>query len=66
MVPVRDIRLMDKSRVEYLVRIKGDLYAGNVNVGDDIEVEGFDRRGTIVFYRGKNIRTRSEIIVKKQ
>lgn len=66
MVPVRDIRLKDKSGVEYLVRIKGDLYAGNVNVGDDIEVEGFDRRGTIMFYRGKNIRTRSEIIAKKR
>ncbi|MFH1014976.1 MAG: hypothetical protein V1762_03555 [Nitrospirota bacterium] len=66
LIPVRDLRLRDKNGLEYLVRIRGELYAGNVNGGDEIEVEGFNRRGTIEFLRGRNLRTRSEILVKKQ
>jgi len=65
-VPVRDIRLRDASEQEHLVRIRGELVAGNVNVGDEVEVEGFDRRGTLMLRRGKNLRTRSEIRVKRR
>lgn len=63
-VPVRDIRLRDEVGQEYLVRIRGELVAGNLNVGDEVEVEGFDRRGTLMFRRGRNKRTRAEILVK--
>jgi hypothetical protein len=63
-VPVRDIRLRDEVGQEHLVRIRGELLAGNLNVGDEVEVEGFDRRGTLMFRRGHNKRTRAEILVK--
>jgi hypothetical protein len=63
-VPVRDIRLRDASGLENLVRIQGEMRAGNLNVGDEVEVEGFDRGGTLMFRRGWNKRIRSEIVVK--
>lgn len=65
-VPVRDIRLMDDSSQEHLVRIRGELFAGNISVGDEVEVEGFDRRGTLMLRRGLNKRTRAEIRVKRR
>lgn len=65
-VPVRDIRLRDDSGLEHLVRIRGELVAGNMNVGDEVEVEGFNRRGTLMLRRGLNKRTRSEIRVKRR
>jgi hypothetical protein len=65
-VPVRDIRLRDASGQEHLVRIKGDIVSGNINVGDDVVVEGFDRQGTLKFSRGWNKRIRSEIKVKSR
>ncbi len=63
-VPVRDIRLRDAAGQEHLVRLRGELIAGNMNVGDEVEVEGFNRRGTLMFRRGRNNRTHSEILVK--
>jgi len=63
-VPVRDIRLRDASGQEHLVRIRGELVAGNMSVGDEVEVEGYSRRGTLMFRRGRNKRTRSEIMIK--
>jgi hypothetical protein len=65
-VPVRDVRLRDTSGQEHLVRIKGDIVRGNMNVGDEVEVEGFNRGGTLLLSRGRNIRTRSEIKVRRQ
>jgi hypothetical protein len=65
-VPVRDIRLRDLSASERLVRIRGHFVAGNVNVGDDITVEGVDRQGTLMFRRGFNHRTNSAIRVHLQ
>jgi hypothetical protein len=65
-IPVRDIRLRDKTGQEHLIRLKGDLISGNINVGDEIEVEGYDRRGTLMLKRGLNKRTRSEIRVKRR
>jgi hypothetical protein len=63
-VTVRDVRLRTLAGGEQLVRIRGELVAGNLNVGDEAEVEGFDRHGTLMFRRGRNKRTRSEIVVK--
>ena len=65
-VPVRDVRLRDAARQEHLVRLKGDLISGSINVGDDILVEGFDRSGTLIFSRGWNKRIRAEIRVKRR
>lgn len=58
---VRDVRLRDFDGHEHLVRIRGEFTAGNVAVGDEVEIAGFDRRGTLLFHRGFNQRTRSEI-----
>lgn len=55
-VAVRDLRLRDVGGNEHLVRIKGDFLTGNVNVGDDVTVEGFNRGGTLIFWRGQNHR----------
>jgi len=63
-VPVRDIRLRDDSGQEHLVRIRGEIVAGNMNVGDVVEIEGYNRRGTLMVRRGWNKRTRSEIMIK--
>lgn len=65
-VPVRDVRLRDDSGQEHLVRIRGELVAGNINVGDEVEVKGFNRKGTLMLRRGKNLRTRAEIRVKRR
>lgn len=66
MVSVRDIRLRDYSGQEHLIRIKGKIVSGNINVGDEIEVEGFNRGGTLIFHRGWNKRIKSEIRVKRK
>jgi hypothetical protein len=63
LVPVRDIRLRDINGQEHLIRFRGELIAGNLNVGDNVEVEGYNRRGTLMFRRGFNKRTRSEILI---
>jgi hypothetical protein len=65
-IPVRDVRIRDKNGNEHLIRIAGELITGNFNVGDEIEAQGFNRRGTLIFYKGRNYRTGSEIIVKKR
>jgi hypothetical protein len=63
-VLVRDFRLRDSTGLEHLVRIRGELVAGNLSAGDEVEVEGYNRRGTLMFRKGMNRRTRSEIVVK--
>jgi hypothetical protein len=64
-VPIRDCRVRDSSGQETLVRMKGQLVSGSVTVGDDVHVEGFDRRGMLLFRRGYNNRIRAEIRVKR-
>ncbi len=63
-VLVRDFRLRDSTGLEHLVRIRGELVAGNLSAGDEVDVEGYNRRGTLMFRKGMNRRTRSEIVVK--
>jgi hypothetical protein len=63
-IPVRDARLRDMAGVERLVRLKGHVIAGNINVGDEIVVTGVDRGGTLLFRSGWNKRINSEIKVK--
>ena len=65
METVRDFRLRIDGGRERLVRIRGDFVAGNVNPGDEVVVEGPDRAGTIVFRRGMNLRTQSQILVRR-
>ncbi|HPO14827.1 MAG TPA: hypothetical protein PLI09_15405 [Candidatus Hydrogenedentes bacterium] len=63
-IPVRDFRLMDSSGTQHHIRIKGDLTSGNVNIGDDLEVWGFLRHGTVILSRGINRRTGAQIRVR--
>ena len=65
-VPVRDLRLQDGHGQQQLVRIKGELIAGNVNVGDEIDVQGVDRHGTLMFESGWNRRIGTEIRVRRR
>lgn len=62
---IRDIRVRDDKGKEHLVRIVGDLVAGNVNVGDEIEATGWNKRGTLIFRSGRNLRTSSDILTKR-
>jgi hypothetical protein len=64
-IPVRDFRLRDDDGQEHLIRIKGELVSGSLGVGDEVEVQGIDRRGTLILRRGTNKRTRSEIQVRR-
>jgi hypothetical protein len=66
LISVRDIRLRDQIGQEHLVRIKGDIVSGNINVGDEIEVTGINKGGTMLFRRGWNKRIKSEIKVKRR
>ncbi|MEZ5549042.1 MAG: hypothetical protein R3E74_14850 [Pseudomonadales bacterium] len=62
---VRDIRLRDEHGQEQLVRIVGDFVTGNVNIGDEIVAVGWNKRGTLLFHRGRNLRTNSDILVRR-
>jgi len=62
--PVRDFRIQVSAGNELLVRLQGELKYGNINIGDDITVKGRLRHGTLIFWRGYNHRTFSEIRVR--
>ena len=61
-VPVRDIRVRDAQRLEHLIRVEGDFVAGNFGIGDEVEVSGQTRHGTLIFRCGWNKRTRTKIV----
>lgn len=63
-VTVRDIRVRDLNQKEYLVRVQGELVAGNFNIGDEVDIVGFNRQGTLIFQSGWNRRTSTKIIAK--
>lgn len=63
-IQVRDVRLRDAKLQEYVVRFRGELRAGQVAVGDEIEIWGRNRGGTIMARWGYNFRTRTRISVK--
>lgn len=65
-VPVRDVRVRDAGGAEHLVRLRGDIVSGGVNVGDDIVAEGPNRGGTLLFRRGWNSRINSEIRLRER
>ena len=63
-VTVRDVRIRDANGLEHLARLRGELFAGSLSVGDEVELEGYDRHGTLMCRLGRNKRTRSKIIVR--
>jgi len=65
-VPVRDVRVLDASGQQFLVRLKGHLKSGNLAVGDEVIAKGWMRRGTLLFRRGFNKRINAAIRVKAE
>lgn len=65
-VPVCDYRLRDASGTEWLVRIEGRIVSGSLAAGDDVAVEGFDHRGTLVVRRGWNRRLQCAIGIDRR
>jgi hypothetical protein len=63
-VHVRDVRLRDEQLREYIIRFRGELRSGHIAVGDQIEIWGADRGGTLMARWGYNFRTKSRIWVK--
>lgn len=66
MVPVRDFRVRDSGGAEHLVRLRGDFITGGMNVGDTVELKGYDRSGTLIFVIGNNTRLGTRIRVRRQ
>jgi hypothetical protein len=63
-IQVRDVRLRDTQLQEHVVRFRGELRAGQVAVGDTIEIWGRNRGGTVMARWGYNFRTKTRIVVK--
>jgi hypothetical protein len=63
-VTVRDFRVRDSTGRQRLVRIHGILSRGNLNVGDSVTIEGYDRGGTLEFRRGINHTIQSALVVR--
>lgn len=61
---VRDVRVRDSNGQEHLVRVRGELVYGGFSVGDEVEVTGFNRQGTLLLRSGWNRRTRSKLLVR--
>jgi hypothetical protein len=65
-VPVLDVRLRLNSGEERHVQIKGEVLIGNFNVGDEVILHGFNRGGMLTVVGGRNLRTNSEIRIKRR
>lgn len=65
-VPVRDFRLRDSSGQEHLVRLKGQLLAGSIAVGDEVIAEGWNRSGMLLLRRGFNKRLGAALKIKPE
>jgi len=64
-IPVRNFRIRDREGNEYQVRMKGHLQIGNVSPADRLSIWGKWKKGTLVFKRAYNHRTKSEIRVRQ-
>ena len=65
MIPVRDVRVQDRTGRQWLVRICGQLKSGNVTLGDVVTMDGIDRNGTLWFREGTNHTIRSNVLFIK-
>jgi len=65
-VPMLNVRLRLKSGEERHAQIRGEILIGNFNVGDDVMLQGFTRGGMLMVVGGRNLRTNSEIRIKRR
>lgn len=65
-VPVCDYRIRDANGTESLVRVEGHVVQGSLAAGDDVSVEGFDHRGTLILRRGWNRRLQCAIRIERR
>lgn len=65
-VPVCDYRIRDPNGTESLVRVEGHVVQGSLAAGDDVSVEGFDHRGTLILRRGWNRRLQCAIRIERR
>ena len=63
---VRDVRLRDPSGQQHVVRVQGDIVSGSVSIGDDVDLEGYDRGGTLFLSRGWNRSVNAKIKIKRR
>jgi hypothetical protein len=65
-VPMLNVRLRLSSGEERHAQIKGEILIGNFNVGDEVMLHGFTRSGMLMVAGGRNLRTNSEIRIKRR
>ena len=65
-VPMLNVRLRLPSGEERHAQIKGEVLIGNFNVGDEVMLHGFTRGGMLMVAEGRNLRTNSEIRIKRR
>lgn len=65
-ISVRDLRLQDAAGQQHIVRIQGDIVSGNVSMGDDVDLEGHDREGTLFLSRGWNKSANATIKIRRR
>lgn len=65
-VPVREYRIRHANGSESLMRIEGHIVQGSLAAGDDVSVEGFNHRGTLILRRGWNRRLQCAIRIERR
>lgn len=65
-VPVCEYRIRAANGTELLVRVEGHIVHGSLAAGDDVSVEGFNHRGTLILRRGWNRRLQCAIRIERR
>lgn len=65
-IPITSIQIISDEDSQLVnIEIRGTTIGGAIQIGNEIEVYGTNKRGTIEFKRGTNISTRAAIRVRK-
>jgi hypothetical protein len=63
--PVTSLQILDEESNLVSVEIIGNIRGGLPQIGNEVEIRGKHRRGTVEFRRGSNLTTRAEIRVER-
>lgn len=66
LMPVQDFVVQDQHRKQFQVRIEGQVVSGAVFAHHEVELEGVNHHGTLLFKRGRNKTTNAQIVVRRQ